>query len=105
MRKRWSMLLLAGAIAVVAATAFAQPAPLAFGVLNQQSPVLTAERWNPILHHVSTVSGVPLRLRMGRTVQETDDMMGRGEFDFMFTNHNFQSEYESVGYRVIARWG
>ena len=23
--------------------------PLAFGVLNQQSPALTAERWNPIL--------------------------------------------------------
>lgn len=101
----WSMLLLAGTIGVLAATASAQPAPLAFGVLNQQSPVLTAERWNPILHYVGTVSGVPLRLRMGRTVQETDDMMGRGEFDFMFTNHNFQSEYEGVGYRVIARWG
>ena len=78
---------------------------LAFGVLNQQSPVLTAERWNPILHYVGRVSGVPLRLRMGRTVQETDDMMGRGELDFVFTNHNFQSEYERVGYRVIARWG
>ena len=23
-------------------------------------------------------------------------MMGRGEFDFVFTNHNFQSEYERV---------
>ena len=111
MAKLWPMLLLAATIAVaatigvVAATAAAQPAALAFGVLNQQSPVLTAERWNPILHYVSTVSGVPLRLRMGRTVQETDDMMGRGELDFVFTNHNFQSEYERVGYRVIARWG
>src|SRR6202158_1698046 len=102
---RRSMLLLAATIGVVAATAAAQPAPLAFGVLNQQSPVLTAERWNPILHYVSTVSGVPLRLRMGRTFKETDDMMGRGELDFVFTNHNFQSEYERVGYRVIARWG
>jgi phosphonate transport system substrate-binding protein len=111
MPKRRSMLLLAATIAlaatigVVATTAAAQPAPLAFGVLNQQSPALTAERWNPILHYVGTASGVPLRLRMGRTVQETDDMMGRGELDFVFTNHNFQSEYERVGYRVIARWG
>ena len=26
-------------------------------------------------------------------------MMGRGEFDFMFTNHNFQSEFDSLGYQ------
>ena len=85
--------------------ALGQQAPLAFGVLNQQSVVLTAERWNPILHYVSAVSGVPLRLKMGRTVQETDAMMGRGEFDFVYTNHNFQTEYDALGYRVIARWG
>ena len=78
--------------------------PLSFGVLNQQSPSLTAERWNPILGYVTTSTGVPLRLRMGPTVQETDAMMGRGEFDFVFTNHNFQTEYDRV-YRVIARWG
>jgi phosphonate transport system substrate-binding protein len=79
-------------------------APLVFGVLNQQSPALTAERWNPILQYLTSVSGVALQLKMGATVQETDAMMGRGVFDFMFTNHNFQSEYVGVGYRVIARW-
>jgi len=77
---------------------------LLFGVLNQQSPTLTAERWNPILGFVTARTGVALRLAMGPTVQETDAMMGRGQFDFMFTNHNFQTEYEGVGYRVIARW-
>jgi len=85
-------------------TASAQQAPLAFGVLNQQSPALTAERWNPILHYASTVSGVPLQLKMGRTVQDTDAMMARGEFDFVFTNHNFQSEFDAFGFKVIARW-
>jgi phosphonate transport system substrate-binding protein len=83
----------------------AQERPLAFGVLNQQSPARTAERWNPILHYVTTQTGVPLQLRMGPTVQDTNAMMGRGEFDFVFTNHNFQSEFDKVGYRVIARWG
>ena len=83
----------------------ADRAPLQFGVLNQQSPVLTAERWNPILSYVSTVSGVPLRLKMGPTWQETDAMMARGEFDFIYTNHNFQPQYDGIGYRVIARWG
>ena len=85
-------------------TAAAQQPPQAFGVLNQQSPALTAERWNPILHYASTVSGVPLQLKMGRTVQETNAMMARGEFDFVFTNHNFQSEFDSLGFKVIARW-
>ena len=77
---------------------------IAFGVLNQQSPALTAQRWNPILHYVSAMCGVPLQLRMGRTVQETDAMMGRGDFDFAFTNHNFQSEFDAVGFKVVARW-
>jgi phosphonate transport system substrate-binding protein len=82
----------------------AEDRPLAFGVLNQQSPALTAERWNPILHYVTSVSGVPLQLKMGPTVQDTDTMMGRGDFDFVYTNHNFQSEFERIGFRVIARW-
>jgi phosphonate transport system substrate-binding protein len=85
--------------------ALGQQATLVFGVLNQQSPALTAERWNPILHYLSTVSGVPLRLKMGPTVQVTDSMMGLGQFDFVFTNHNFRPEYDLLGYRVIARWG
>jgi len=84
--------------------AWAEDKPLSFGVLNQQSPALTAERWNPILQYLAAKTGAAFQLRMGKTVQETDAMMGRGEFDFMFTNHNFQSEYLGVGYKVIARW-
>jgi phosphonate transport system substrate-binding protein len=75
-----------------------------FGVLNQQSPALTAERWNPILHYVTAVTGVPLVLKMGATVVETNAMMAKGAFDLMFTNHNFQSEFDGLGYKVIARW-
>jgi len=97
-----SLLLLAASTGSVA---LAQQAPLLFGVLNQQSPALTAERWNPILHYVTSTSGVPLRFRMGATVNETNALMGRGEFDLIFTNHNFQTEYDAIGYRVIARWG
>ena len=82
----------------------AQERPHTFGVLNQQSASLTAERWNPILQYVSTATGVPLQLRMGPTVEDTDAMMGRGELDFVFTNHNFQSEFDGIGYKVIARW-
>ena len=100
-------LVVGGLVAVAAflAPAVAQDGPLAFGVLNQQSPALTAERWNPILHYLTAVSGVPLHLRMGPTVQDTNAMMKRGDFDFVFTNHNFQSEFDHIGFKVIARWG
>jgi phosphonate transport system substrate-binding protein len=103
-RLKWSPAL-GLVVAVLAGGALAQDRPLAFGVLNQQSPSRTAERWNPILHYVTSQTGVPLQLRMGPTVQDTNAMMARGEFDFVFTNHNFQSEFDSIGFRVIARWG
>jgi phosphonate transport system substrate-binding protein len=94
----------AGLLLLPVTTPAQQAPPMAFGVLNQQSPALTAERWNPILHYVGSVSGVPLQLKMGRTVQETNAMMARGDFDFVFTNHNFQSEFDGLGFKVIARW-
>lgn len=79
--------------------------PLVFGVLNQQSPTLTAERWNPMLEYVGRRSGVALKLAMGATVELTNEMMGRGEFDFVFTNHSFKPEYDRLGLKVMARWG
>ena len=53
---------------------------------------------------MTSVTGVPLVLKMGATVIETNAMMARGAFDLMFTNHNFQSEFDGLGYKVIARW-
>lgn len=104
MRTLTKVLIALSTLLLVGASAHAQTGPLVFGVLNQQSPALTAERWNPILHYTSTVSGVPLQLKMGRTVQETNAMMARGDFDFVFTNHNFQSEFDTIGFKVVARW-
>lgn len=81
----------------------ADPA-LVFGVLNQQSPIRTAEKWNPILNYLGARTGIPLRLAMGPSVAATNAMMARGEFDLAFTNHNFQSPYDGT-YQVVARWG
>lgn len=77
---------------------------LNFGVLNQQSPARTAQRWNPIFNYLNQATGLAFRLKMGATVAETNAMMGRGEFDLAFTNHNFRPEYDGT-YKVIARWG
>jgi phosphonate transport system substrate-binding protein len=83
--------------------ASAQERVLSFGVLNQQSPAKTAELWNPILRYLADATGLQFQLKMGATVQDTDAMMGRGEFDLAFTNHSFQKEYDGI-YKVIARW-
>lgn len=76
--------------------------PLVFGVLNQQSAARTAQRWNPILKYLGTATGRQFVLRMGPTVKDTNAMMGRGEFDFAYTNHNFRPEYDGQ-HTVIAR--
>ncbi len=91
-----ALLTLCLAFALMANVRAAEERPLVFGVLNQQSPLLTAERWNPLLTYLTEATGIPLQLKMGRTVQETDAMMGRGEFDLVYTNHNFQTEYDGV---------
>lgn len=74
-----------------------------FGVLNQRSIVLTAQYWNPILKYVSDRSGVPLRLRMGKTAPETSAMIGRSEFDFVYSNTVFTPANDPAGYQVFAR--
>lgn len=99
MRKGFMSVLLCAATAAWAA----EDKPLIFGVLNQQSPAKTAQRWNPILKHLSETTGLQFQMKMGATVQETNAMMGRGEFDLAFTNHNFRKEYDGI-YKVVARW-
>ncbi len=76
---------------------------MSFGVVSQRSPLLTAQYWNPILRYVSAKSGVRLELKLGKTGDGTSAMVGRGEFDFVYTNHNFTPRNDTVGYKVIAR--
>lgn len=74
-----------------------------FSALNQRSPQLMAKYWNPILEYVSQKSGVPLRLRIGKTAPETTELTVRGEAQFAFTNHLFTPERTKLGWKVIAR--
>lgn len=81
----------------------AEEKPLVIGILNQQTAAKTAERWNPILKHLTDTTGIPLVFKMGQTVQDTNAMMARGEFDLVFTNHNFRPEFDNT-YKPLARW-
>ncbi|GAB4448402.1 MAG: hypothetical protein OHK0026_14590 [Rhodocyclaceae bacterium] len=71
-----------------------------FGVLGQRSAVLTAAYWNPILAWVSAKSGVALELKIARP---GSGAIRRGEYDFVYTNHNFLPGNEPAGYRVILK--
>ncbi len=76
--------------------------PLVFGVLNQQSLARTAARWNPVLAYLARKTGHPFKLSLGPRVEDTNAMMARGEFDFLFSNHNFQPQFDRL-YGVVAR--
>jgi phosphonate transport system substrate-binding protein len=74
-----------------------------FAPVAQHSLQLTAAYWNPILDYVSTKSGVLLNLRLARTSAETTAAVMAGEADFAFTNHLFNPERASLGWKVFAR--
>jgi phosphonate transport system substrate-binding protein len=80
-----------------------QAQPFSFGVIIWRSPTLTAQFWNPILRYVSDKSGVPLQLKVAQTGPEHTAMVRRGEYQFLYSNHNFIKENEESGYRVFAR--
>ena len=77
--------------------------PLAFYVLHQRTVSLTAQYWNPILTHVSKVSGVPVELKLAKTAQQGNAMAEAGKYDFQYTNHFFTPERDRLGWKVIAR--
>jgi phosphonate transport system substrate-binding protein len=79
------------------------PTPYAFGVLNHRSLQATAAYWNPILNYVSSRSGVPLELHIGRTANETTDRVVAGQLDFFYANHLFTPKRDQLGWRVLAR--
>lgn len=94
--------LLCAAVACMPASA---AEPYRFGVLNQQPAAETASLWNPILLYLESKTGLTFKLKMGSTVQETDTMTARGEFDFLYSNHHFEPEYSQANYRPLVQWG
>lgn len=95
--------LLLGCILLLAGAAEAQSPVYYFSVLNQRSPSLTAQYWNPILTYVSKKADVDLKLKIGKTAPETTALTVRGEAQFAYTNHFFTPDRMKLGWRVIAR--
>jgi phosphonate transport system substrate-binding protein len=103
--KKWMGVISLGVLlsVVLGTHGWSQSQPLTFGVIIWRSPTLTAQFWNPILRYVSDKSGAPLQLKVAQTGPEHTTMVRRGEYHFLYSNHNFIKENEESGYRVFAR--
>jgi phosphonate transport system substrate-binding protein len=91
------------AVSVGAAHAQQQQQPYGFYVLTQRSVALTMQYWNPILIYASKKTGVPLELKLAKSVKEGNTLAEQGAYEFLFTNHFFTPERDRLGFRVIAR--
>lgn len=74
-----------------------------FGPVTQRSPVLMAQYWNPILDYVSRRAGVTLVLKVAATGNQSSDATVRGDYDFVFSNHQFKPSAAEQRYAVILR--
>jgi phosphonate transport system substrate-binding protein len=74
-----------------------------FGPATQRSPVLIAGYWNPILDYVSHRAGVTLVLKVAATGDQSSNATVRGEYDFVYNNHQFKPSAAAQGYTVILR--
>ncbi|HTY04085.1 MAG TPA: phosphate/phosphite/phosphonate ABC transporter substrate-binding protein [Rhodocyclaceae bacterium] len=74
-----------------------------FGPATQRSPMLQAQHWNPILDYVSRRAGVKLVLKVAATGDQSSDATVRGDYDFVYNNHQFKPSAAAQGYYVILR--
>jgi len=89
--------------AALPALASAQTATYRFSPVNQWDIPKTAAYWNPIVRYVGEKSGVHLELKIGRTSADTTAYVLAREVEFVFTNHLFSPERESLGWKVFGR--
>lgn len=74
-----------------------------FSPVNQWDIPRTAAYWNPIVQWVENRSGVRLELKIGRTSADTTSYVLAREVEFVFSNHLFSPERESLGWKVFGR--
>lgn len=75
-----------------------------FGVVPQLSPIVTAERWQPLLNEISRQTGGTLRFATATSVTKFEERVLHGEYDYVYLNSLlFQQTLKSQSYRALAR--
>ena len=97
--------MLAGlALPVAAADDGPGSAPLAFGVVPQQSARTLAGNWAPLLASVGEASGTPLRFRTAKDIPEFERRLAAGEYDLAYMNpYHYTVFSQRPGYRAFAK--
>ncbi|MFZ9407971.1 MAG: phosphate/phosphite/phosphonate ABC transporter substrate-binding protein [Burkholderiaceae bacterium] len=93
----WAALLLSSP------TAQASERVYRFSPVNQWDITKTASYWNPIIRYVESKSGVKLELKIGRTSADTTSYVLAEEVEFVFSNHLFSPDRETLGWKVFGR--
>lgn len=92
------------AVALTSGLATAATTEHNFGVVPQFSPIVTAERWQPLLNEISRQTGGTLRFATATSITKFEERVLRGEYDYVYLNSLlFQQTMKSQGYRALVR--
>lgn len=75
-----------------------------FGIVPQQSASELAERWTPIMAHLSKVTGRTFKFSTARDIPTFERRLAAGEYDFAYMNpYHYTVFHQRPGYTVFAR--
>lgn len=75
-----------------------------FGVVPQLSPIVTAERWQPLLNQISRQAGSVLRFATATSITKFEERVLHGEYDYVYLSSLlFQQTLKSQSYRALVR--
>lgn len=92
------------ALVLAPGLAMAAGSERSFGVVPQLSPIVTAERWQPLLNEISRQTGSALRFATASSITKFEQRVLQGEYDFVYLSSLlFQEAQRSHGYRALVR--
>jgi len=75
-----------------------------FGVVPRYSPIVSAQRWQPLLDLVSTDAQLHLRFQTAPSITEFEERLLKGTYDYAYVNALlFKKAKKTRGYRALAR--
>ena len=81
-----------------------QSSELVFGVLPQGKNAYIQDYWKELVEQVSLNSGQRIRLETASNIEDFEQKLARGAFDFVLLNaHMYTQAHESQGYQAFAK--
>ncbi|WCP67822.1 phosphate/phosphite/phosphonate ABC transporter substrate-binding protein [Vibrio tubiashii] len=82
----------------------AQEQTLTFGIVPQQSAIVLAKNWGPILKHLSEETGYKIVFRTAKDIPEFEQRVLKGEYDIAYMNpYHYTVFHQNPGYKAFAK--